>query len=55
MFWLWNYPVGRADVATSDVIDMDECGLKIEKSNPSFGKCVSWEGCHFEGAYNRER
>ena len=41
MFWLWNYPFGGADVATSDVIDMDECGLKIETSNLSFGKCVS--------------
>jgi hypothetical protein len=29
MFWLWNYPFGRVDVATSDMIDMDECGLKI--------------------------
>ena len=55
MFWLWSYSFGRADVATSDMIDMDECGLKIETSNPSFGKCVSWERCHFEGAYNRER
>jgi hypothetical protein len=55
MFWLWNYPFGRADVATKDMIDKDECGLKIKTSNPSFGKCVSWELCHFEGAYNRER
>ena len=55
MFWTWNYPFGRADVDTSDMIDMDECGLKIETSNPGFGKCVSWERCHFEGAYNRER
>jgi len=55
MFWTWNYPFGRADVNTSDMIDMDECGLKIEASNPSFGKCVSWERCHFDGAYNRER
>ena len=28
MFWMWNYPFGRADVKTSDMIDMDECGLK---------------------------
>ncbi len=40
MFWLWNYPFGRADVNTLDMIDMNECGLKIETSNPSFGKCV---------------
>ena len=25
---MWNYPFGRVDVATSDMIDMDVCGLK---------------------------
>ncbi len=24
MFWTWNYPFGRADVDTSNMIDMDE-------------------------------
>jgi hypothetical protein len=37
------------------MIDVDECGLKIDASNPNFGKCVSWERCHFDGAYNREK
>jgi hypothetical protein len=55
IFWLWNNPSGRVDVSTSDMIDMNECGLKIETSNPSVGKCVSWERCHFEGAYKGER
>ena len=55
MYWLWNYPFGKVDVATSDMIDMYECGFKIETSNLSFGKCVLWERCHFEGAYNQER
>ncbi len=55
MFWLWNYHFGRADINMSDMIDMDECGLKIENSNPLFGKSVSWEHCHFEGAYDQER
>ncbi len=41
MFWLWNYPFGRTDINTSDIIDMDEYGLKIENSNPLFGKSVS--------------
>jgi hypothetical protein len=50
MFWLWNYPFGRADINTSDMIDMDECGFKIETSNSLFRKCVSWERCSFEGA-----
>ncbi len=39
----------------SDMIDMDECGFKIENNNLLFGKSLSWEHCHFEGAYNRER
>ena len=52
MFWLGNYPFGMADVNTLDMIYMDECGLKIQTSNPSFDKCVSWERCHFSGAYN---
>ncbi len=55
MVWLRNYPFGRADINTSDMIDMDACGLKIENSNSLCGKCVSWERCHFEGAYNQER
>jgi hypothetical protein len=54
MFWTWSYPFGRVDVSTSDMIDMDKYGLKIEASNPKFGKCISWEGCHFDGAYNQE-
>ncbi len=47
MFWLWNYPFGGVNINTSDMKDMDECGLKIENSNPLFGKSVSWERCHF--------
>jgi hypothetical protein len=46
---------GRVDINTSDMIDMDKCSLKIENSNPLFGKSVSWERCHFEGVYNQER
>lgn len=55
MFWDWDYPFGRANVSTRDMIDLDESGMKIEASNPSFGKSVSFHRCHFEGAYNRER
>ena len=55
MFWDWNYPFGRADISTRDMIDVDESGIKIEASNPNFGKAVSFQRCHFEGAYNRER
>ena len=54
-FWHSNYPHGRADVNTRDMIDMDQAGMKIEGSNPNFGKTVSWERCHFDGAYNRDR
>lgn len=55
LFWTANYPLGRADIRTQDMIDIDEMGLKIELTNPKFGKCVSWERCWQEGAYNRDR
>lgn len=55
MFWDWGYPFGRADVSTRDMIDMDEAGFKIEASNPNFGKAASFERCHIEGAYNRDK
>jgi hypothetical protein len=55
LFWTANYLLGRANVSTRDMIDIDECGMKIEATNPRFGKCVSWERCWIEGAYNRDR
>lgn len=55
LFWTANYPLGRADIRTQDMIDIDECGMKIEATNPRFGKCVSWERCWIQGAYNRDR
>lgn len=54
-FWTNNYPFGRADIRTRDMIDMDEAGFKIEATNPSWGKSVSWSRCHTDGSYNRER
>ena len=41
--------------AHAEAIDMDQAGMKIEATNPHFGKTVSWERCHFEVAYNRDR
>jgi hypothetical protein len=55
VFWNHNYPFGRADVRTQDIIDVDEAGFKIESTNPSFGKTVSWSRCYLEGEYNRDR
>ena len=34
---------------------MDEAGFKIESTNPSFGKMVSWMQCYLEGEYNRDK
>jgi len=42
VFWNQNYPFGRADVQTHDMIYVDEAGFNIESTNPSFGKTVSW-------------
>ena len=32
VFWNHNYPLGRADVRTQDMIDVDEAGFKIEST-----------------------
>ena len=45
VFWNQNNPLGWADVQTQDMIDVDEAGFKIESTNPSFGKTVSWLRC----------
>jgi hypothetical protein len=37
------------------MIDVDEAGFKIESTNPSFGKTVSWLRCYLEGEYNRDK
>jgi len=54
MFWYDNYPFGRANIRTSDMIDMDQAGFKIESTNPGFGKTVSWLRCDDAGQYNRD-
>ena len=33
VFWSWDYPFGRNDVLTRDMIDMDQAGMKIEASS----------------------
>ena len=55
LFWTANYPLGRANISTRDMIDIDECGLKSEATNPKYGKCVSFERCWNDGAYDREK
>ena len=52
MFWHRDYAHCQANVSTRDMIDMDQVGMKIEASNPHFGKAVSWERCHLDGSYN---
>ena len=42
-FWHFNYPHGRDDVSTRDMLDMDQAGMKLEGSNKKFGKTVLWE------------
>ena len=53
-FWEEPYPIGRSNVLTRDMINMDQCKLKVEHSNPSSAKAVSMERAHVEGAYNRD-
>jgi hypothetical protein len=42
IFWNQNYPLSQADVWTQDMIDIDEARIKIEHTNPNFGKTVLW-------------
>ena len=39
-------------VDTRDIIDIDECGLKLETSNCRFGKVVREKRCDQAGVYN---
>lgn len=54
-FWTMNYPFGRANIRTCDMIDMDEAGFKIESTNTKFGKAVSWLRVWTEGQYLRDK
>ena len=54
-FWKGYYPHGCANVLTSNMINMDQAGIKIEASNPKFGKAVSWQRSHFDGSYNWDK
>ena len=45
-FWNENYPNGRADVSTRNMVDMDQAGMKTEAINPKYAKGVSWERSH---------
>ncbi len=37
---------------TQNMINVDKAGFKIENTNPSFSKTVSWLHCYLEGEYN---
>jgi len=37
-FWTLPYPDGIADISRDDMIDIDECGLKLETANRRHGK-----------------
>ena len=52
MIWDWDYPFGQANVQTWYMIDFDDSGMKIEVSNPHFGKAVSFHHRHIDGADN---
>ena len=36
------------------MINMDQCKVKIEHSNPSMAKAVSMDCAHVDGAYDRD-
>ena len=50
-----NYSLRWADVQMQDMIDVDMAGFKIESTNPSFRKMVSWLQCYLKDEYNRNK
>lgn len=52
LFWTRNYPVGRADINSEDMIDIDEAAIFMETCNRKHGK--GYIGCRIreEGPYN---
>jgi hypothetical protein len=52
VFWNQNYPLGRSNVWTQDMVDINEAGFKIEHTNPDFGKTMLWLRCYLKGEYN---
>ena len=52
LFWNRNYPIGRADINSEDMIDLDEAGIFLETCNRKHGK--GYIGCRIreEGPYN---
>ena len=55
MVWNENYPNGRVDDSTRDMINMDQAGVKIEATHPKYAKGFFWERSHFDGSYNRDK
>jgi len=54
LYWTAPPPLGMAGVDTSDIIDIDEAGFKLEYTNRSFGKTVSALRCTQTGVYGRD-
>jgi hypothetical protein len=52
-YWNLPYPYGVADIATDDLIDIDECGVYLEVTNRGYGKTYIGQRADEAGIYNR--
>ena len=52
-YWHLPYPFGIANVRRADVIDIDECGVFLEKADRKFGKAYHGVRVNQAGPYSR--
>ena len=50
-FWNRNYPYGRADIPRAHLLDADEAGIFLEKTNKTMGKALSSVRVRAPGVY----
>ena len=53
MFWNLPFPFGIADIATENIIDIDECGMYLETADRREGKAYVSCCVNEEGPYSR--
>ena len=54
MYWNYRFPLGIADIPRQYIIDLDECGIFMEKTaNRTYGKAYSGMRVREEGPYSK--
>jgi hypothetical protein len=53
MFWNLPYLYGIADIWHQDMIDLDECGVKVQSANQHWGKARVGKPVNQTGPYSK--